>query len=67
MTEPTITCPNCKAEIRLTDSLAAPLVEATRKEYERRLGQKDTEIAKRESALREGLFILSASRSWPRA
>jgi len=53
MTEPTVICPNCKAEIRLTDSLAAPLVEATRKEYERRLGQKDTEIAKRESALRE--------------
>ncbi len=53
MTEPTIICPNCKAEIRLTDSLAAPLVEATRKEYERRLGQKDTEIAERESAVRK--------------
>jgi len=25
MTEPTITCPNCKAEIKLAELLAAPL------------------------------------------
>ena len=25
MTEPTITCPNCKTEIRLSESLADPL------------------------------------------
>ena len=30
MTEPTITCPNCKTEIKLTESLAAPLIESTR-------------------------------------
>lgn len=30
MTEPTIICPNCKTEIRLTESLAAPLIELTR-------------------------------------
>lgn len=53
MTEPTITCPNCKAEIKLTDSLAAPLIEATRREYEQRLAKKDTDIAERETALRE--------------
>lgn len=27
MTEPTITCPNCKTKIKLTESLAAPLIE----------------------------------------
>jgi hypothetical protein len=27
MSEPTIICPNCKAEIKLTESLAAPLME----------------------------------------
>lgn len=27
MTEPTITCQKCKAEIKLTDSLTAPLIE----------------------------------------
>lgn len=27
MTEPTIICPNCKTEIKLTESLAAPEAE----------------------------------------
>jgi hypothetical protein len=52
MAEPTIVCPNCKTEIPLTASLAAPLIEATRLDYEKRLAQKDTDIAKRESTLR---------------
>ncbi len=63
MMEPTISCPNCKAEIRLTESLAAPLIEATRRDYEQRLAQKDTNIARRESALREREEALSKARS----
>jgi len=43
MTEPTIICPNCKTEIKLTESLAAPLIEATRKQYEEQLAQKDSD------------------------
>jgi hypothetical protein len=46
--DPTITCPQCKTEIKLTESLAAPLLEATRLEYEQRLAHKDAAIAKRE-------------------
>lgn len=53
MTEPTITCPNCKTEIKLTESLAAPLLAATKQEFEKRLAQKDADIAKREATLRE--------------
>ena len=53
MTEPTITCPNCKTEIRLTESLAAPLIAATRKQFEQQLAQKDGEIAQREQNIRE--------------
>ncbi len=52
MTDPTIICPKCKTEIPLTESLAAPLIEATRREYERRLAQKDADVAKREATLR---------------
>ena len=52
MTEPTIICPNCKTEIRLTESLAAPLIEATRTEFEQQLFQKDEEIATREQGIR---------------
>ena len=47
MNEPTIICPNCKTEIKLTESLAAPLIEATRQRYEQ------TIVAIREAAIRE--------------
>ncbi|MDP2222793.1 DUF2130 domain-containing protein [Nitrosomonas sp.] len=53
MTEPTIVCPNCKTEIKLTESLAAPLIESTRRQFEQRLAQKDTEIIQREQSMRE--------------
>jgi len=53
MNDPTIICPSCKTEIRLTESLAAPLLESTRHEYEKRLTQKDIDIAKREAGIRE--------------
>jgi hypothetical protein len=62
MTEPTITCPNCKAEIKLTESLAAPLIEATRREYEQRLAKKDADIAMREALLREREEAVSRAR-----
>ncbi len=51
MIEPTITCPNCATEIKLTESLAAPLIKATRQEYEARLAQKDQDVSQREAAL----------------
>ncbi len=53
MTEPTITCPSCQAEIKLTESLAAPLLETTKREFEQRLAQKEAESAKRETAIRD--------------
>lgn len=45
MIEPTITCPNCKTEIKLTESLAAPLIEATCRELEQRLEKKAPIVA----------------------
>ena len=53
MTEPTIICPSCKTEIKLTESLAAPLIAATRRDFEQRLARKDADVAKREAALHE--------------
>jgi hypothetical protein len=53
MTEPIIICPSCKTEIKLTESLAAPLIETTKRDYEQRLAQKEAEAAKREAAIRE--------------
>ena len=51
MSEPTITCPNCKQEIKLTESLAAPLVEATRNRFEHLLAQKDIDVVRRENEI----------------
>lgn len=51
MSDPTITCPSCKTEIKLNESLAAPLIEATRKQFEQKLSQKDAEILRREENL----------------
>lgn len=53
MTDPTITCPNCRTEIRLTESLAGPLLESTRQQYEQKLADKESEVRKREAAIRE--------------
>jgi hypothetical protein len=53
MIDPTITCPNCRTEIKLTESLAAPLIESTRLQYEKRIADKDADVAKRESAIKD--------------
>ena len=52
MNEPTITCAHCKAEMRLTETLAAPLIRATRAQHEKKIAEKEAEIARRESAIR---------------
>jgi len=62
MTEPTITCPQCKTEIKLTESLAAPLLEATKREFEQRLAQKEADAAKREAALHEREVALAKAK-----
>jgi hypothetical protein len=62
MTEPTIVCPSCKTEIKLTESLAAPLLEATRLEFEQRLTRKDDEIAQRESSLKQQQAALAKAK-----
>jgi len=51
MAEPTVVCPQCRSEIKLTESLAAPLLEAVRRDYEQRLNQKDADMTRREQAL----------------
>jgi hypothetical protein len=53
MAEPTVICPKCNTEIKLTESLAAPLLESVRRDYEQRLTQKDAAIAKREQLIQQ--------------
>ncbi len=47
MNEPTITCPNCKNDIKLSDSLAAPLLDSMRAQHQEKfdaMGQKFKKI-----------------------
>ncbi len=59
MTEPTITCPHCKTEIRLTESLAAPLIETTRQQFAKQLSEKDAAIAQQELGIRQKEKVLA--------
>jgi hypothetical protein len=62
MAEPTIICPKCKNEIKLTESLAAPLIESTRRDFEQRLAQKDLDVAGREKAIQDREAALSKAK-----
>lgn len=50
--EPILQCPNCNHEIRLTESLAAPLLAETRQRFQEQLASKDAEMARKVEALR---------------
>jgi hypothetical protein len=53
MTDPQIVCPNCRNEIRLTESLAAPLLADARKQFEQQLAAKEADFGRREAQLRQ--------------
>ena len=47
MSEPTISCPHCNAEVTLTESRTPSLIQLRQK-----IAEKEAEIARRESAIR---------------
>jgi hypothetical protein len=53
MSDPQIVCPNCSHEIKLTESLAAPLLEETRQRFNEQLAAKDAEVTRKTEALRK--------------
>ncbi len=53
MNEPTISCPHCQREIKLTESLAGPLLASAEKEFDQRLAAKEQEFGARESKLQQ--------------
>jgi hypothetical protein len=52
MNEPAINYPKCKSQIKLTESLAALLIESTRQQYEQKFSAKDAEIGQREAEVK---------------
>jgi hypothetical protein len=63
MNEPVIQCPTCRTEIKLTESLAAPLIAETRRQFDQALAAKDAEVAKREGVLKTRESELVAARA----
>lgn len=55
MSEPTIVCPNCSEEIKLNESLAGPLVAATKKEFQQKLAEQQLDAENNEKNLKEQL------------
>src|SRR5262249_2950903 len=63
LVEPTITCPSCSTEIKLTESLAAPLIQATRAEYEAKIVQKERDVSAREVVLKDQQKAIEQARN----
>jgi hypothetical protein len=53
VTDPQIVCPECRTEIKLTESLAAPLIAETRRQFEAQLAAKEADFGRREAKLRQ--------------
>ena len=62
MTEPRIVCPKCNTSMKLTESLAAPLIAKARKQVEQQLAEKVKEFAKREVTLRKSQKAIAQAR-----
>lgn len=52
MQQPIIHCPNCSHEIKLTESLAAPLLEASQKRFQAQLAAKEAEFSRKSDEIR---------------
>lgn len=53
VSDPQITCTKCGTEIKLTESLAAPLIVAARKQFEAQLAAKEAAFSRREAQLHQ--------------
>jgi hypothetical protein len=62
MTEPRIVCPKCKTSMKLTESLAAPLIAKARKQVQQQLAERERQFAKREVDLRNSQKAVSRAR-----
>jgi hypothetical protein len=62
VTDPQIICTNCGTEIKLTESLAAPIVAASRKEFQAQLTAKEADFGRREAHLKQTQDDLAKAR-----
>jgi hypothetical protein len=53
MHDPHVVCPKCSHQILLTESIAAPLLEAERRGFQEKLAARDAEFARKTDELRQ--------------
>ena len=63
MAEPSFNCPSCGESIKLTESLAGPLIENTRREFEEKMKAKDASIATERASLRQEQDLIDKKRN----
>ena len=62
MADPEVTCPHCRVPFKLNQSLAAPLIEATRQDYEGRLAEQREVMRRHNEALQAEKAKLDTTR-----
>lgn len=62
MTDPQIICTNCGTEIKLTESLAAPIIAESRKHFEAQLATREADFGRREAHLKQTQDDLAKAR-----
>lgn len=63
VTDPQIVCPTCSTQIKLTESLAAPLIAETRRKLEQQLAAKEADFGRREAMLKRAQEEIGKARA----
>ncbi|WP_315700775.1 MULTISPECIES: DUF2130 domain-containing protein [unclassified Bradyrhizobium] len=63
MPDPQIVCPNCRTEIHLTEQLAAPLIEETRRRFQAQLAAKEADFGRREQIIKKAQDELAKAKA----
>jgi hypothetical protein len=61
MNDVVLTCKQCGAELELTDSIAAPLLEKAKKEFDRKLAEKNAEINRQKEEMERRRLALEGA------
>lgn len=63
MTDPQIVCPTCSTQIKLTESLAGPLIAETRRKLDQQLAAKEADFGRREALLKQAQEEIGKARA----
>jgi hypothetical protein len=62
VSDPQIVCPSCRTHIKLTESLAAPLIAETRRKFDQQLAAREADFGRREAELKQAQDDIARAR-----